>query len=313
MQKPIAIVGPTAAGKSALAMEIARIDDSIELLSVDSMQVYRGMDIGTAKPTISEQQEVRHHLIDMVEPKDSFTFVEYQNEYKKLLIELKSREARPLLVGGTGLYLRAAIDDLTPPPQFPEVMAQLETEIDTELLHRRLVELDPAAAAKMDSKNRRRIARALEVTLGSGKPFSSFGPGLDKYEEAPYELIGIEIDRSLLDLRIVERYEMQMDMGFLDEVRRLSDGEMSVTASQALGYKELLAYLRKETSLEEALATAIQRTKRFARRQQRWFRRDPRIHWIEFSDIGSFLDQRRNRVNDLPSERIESGGYDASI
>tara|TARA_B110000008_G_C16957780_1_gene558891 strand:- start:1504 stop:2445 length:942 start_codon:yes stop_codon:yes gene_type:complete len=313
MQKPIAIVGPTAAGKSALAMELARIDDSIELLSVDSMQVYRGMDIGTAKPTISEQQEVRHHLIDMVEPKDSFTFVEYQNEYKKLLIELKSREAQPLLVGGTGLYLRAAIDDLTPPPQFPEVMAQLETEIDTELLHRRLVELDPAAAAKMDSKNRRRIARALEVTLGSGKPFSSFGPGLDKYEEAPYELIGIEIDRSLLDLRIVERYEMQMDMGFLDEVRRLSDGEMSVTASQALGYKELLAYLRKETSLEEALATAIQRTKRFARRQQRWFRRDPRIHWIEFSDIGSFLDQRRNRVNDLPSERIESGGYDASI
>ena len=313
MQKPIAIVGPTAAGKSALAMELARIDDSIELLSVDSMQVYRGMDIGTAKPTISEQQEVRHHLIDMVEPKDSFTFVEYQNEYKKLLIELKSREAQPLLVGGTGLYLRAAIDDLTPPPQFPEVMAQLETEIDTELLHRRLVELDPAAAAKMDSKNRRRIARALEVTLGSGKPFSSFGPGLDKYEEAPYELIGIEIDRSLLDLRIVERYEMQMDLGFLDEVRRLSDGEMSVTASQALGYKELLAYLRKETSLEEALATAIQRTKRFARRQQRWFRRDPRIHWIEFSDIGSFLDQRRNRVNDLPSERIESGGYDASI
>ena len=313
MQKPIAIVGPTAAGKSALAMELARIDDSIELLSVDSMQVYRGMDIGTAKPTISEQQEVRHHLIDMVEPKDSFTFVEYQNEYKKLLIELKSREAQPLLVGGTGLYLRAAIDDLTPPPQFPEVMAQLETEIDTELLHRRLVELDPAAAAKMDSKNRRRIARALEVTLGSGKPFSSFGPGLDKYEEAPYELIGIEIDRSLLDLRIVERYEMQMDMGFLDEVRRLSDGEMSVTASQALGYRELLAYLRKETSLEEALATAIQRTKRFARRQQRWFRRDPRIHWIEFSDIGSFLDQRRNRVNDLPSERIESGGYDASI
>ena len=313
MQKPIAIVGPTAAGKSALAMELARIDDSIELLSVDSMQVYRGMDIGTAKPTISEQQEVRHHLIDMVEPKDSFTFVEYQNEYKKLLIELKSREAQPLLVGGTGLYLRAAIDGLTPPPQFPEVMAQLETEIDTELLHRRLVELDPAAAAKMDSKNRRRIARALEVTLGSGKPFSSFGPGLDKYEEAPYELIGIEIDRSLLDLRIVERYEMQMDMGFLDEVRRLSDGEMSVTASQALGYKELLAYLRKETSLEEALATAIQRTKRFARRQQRWFRRDPRIHWIEFSDIGSFLDQRRNRVNDLPSERIESGGYDASI
>ena len=313
MERPIAIVGPTASGKSALAMELARIDHSVELLSVDSMQVYRGMDIGTAKPTISEQQEIRHHLIDMVQPIDSFTFVEYQNEYKKLLIELKSREAKPLLVGGTGLYLRAAIDGLTPPPQFPEVMTQIETEIDTELLHRRLVELDPVAAAKMDSKNRRRIARALEVTLGSGKPFSSFGPGLDKYKEAPYELIGIEIDRSLLDLRIVERYEMQMDMGFLDEVRRLSDGEMSATARQALGYKELLAYLRKETSLEEALAIAIQRTKRFARRQQRWFRRDPRIRWIDFSDVGSFLDERRNRVNDLTSERIESGGYDASI
>jgi tRNA dimethylallyltransferase len=294
-------------------MELSRIDHSIELLSVDSMQVYRGMDIGTAKPTISEQQEVRHHLIDMVQPGDSFTFVEYQKEYKKLLIELKSRQAKPLLVGGTGLYLRAAIDGLTPPPQFPEVMAQLETEIDTELLHRRLVELDPIAAAKMDSKNRRRIARALEVTLGSGKPFSSFGPGLDKYKEAPYELIGIEIDRSLLDLRIAERYEMQMDMGFLDEVQRLSDSEMSVTARQALGYKELLAYVRKETSLEEALTIAIQRTKRFARRQQRWFRRDPRIHWIDFSDVGSFLDQRRNQSNELSSERIESGGYDASI
>lgn len=306
-------MGPTASGKSALAMELSRIDHSIELLSVDSMQVYRGMDIGTAKPTISEQQEVRHHLIDMVQPGDSFTFVEYQKEYKKLLIELKSRQAKPLLVGGTGLYLRAAIDGLTPPPQFPEVMAQLETEIDTELLHRRLVELDPIAAAKMDSKNRRRIARALEVTLGSGKPFSSFGPGLDKYKEAPYELIGIEIDRSLLDLRIAERYEMQMDMGFLDEVQRLSDSEMSVTARQALGYKELLAYLRKETSLEEALTIAIQRTKRFARRQQRWFRRDPRIHWIDFSDVGSFLDQRRNQSNELSSERIESGGYDASI
>ena len=313
MERPIAIVGPTASGKSALAMELARIDHSIELLSVDSMQVYRGMDIGTAKPTISEQQEVRHHLIDMVQPGDSFTFVEYQKEYKKLLIELKSRQAKPLLVGGTGLYLRAAIDGLTPPPQFPEVMAQLETEIDTELLHRRLVELDPVAAAKMDSKNRRRIARALEVTLGSGKPFSSFGPGLDKYKEASYELIGIEIDRSLLDLRIVERYEMQMDMGFLNEVQRLSEGEMSVTARQALGYKELLAYLRKETSLEEALAIAIQRTKRFARRQQRWFRRDPRIQWIDFSDVGSFLDQHRNRGNDLSSERIESGGFDASI
>lgn len=313
MERPIAIVGPTASGKSALAMELSRIDHSIELLSVDSMQVYRGMDIGTAKPTISEQQEVRHHLIDMVQPGDSFTFVEYQKEYKKLLIELKSRQAKPLLVGGTGLYLRAAIDGLTPPPQFPEVMAQLETEIDTELLHRRLVELDPIAAAKMDSKNRRRIARALEVTLGSGKPFSSFGPGLDKYKEAPYELIGIEIDRSLLDLRIAERYEMQMDMGFLDEVQRLSDSEMSVTARQALGYKELLAYLRKETSLEEALTIAIQRTKRFARRQQRWFRRDPRIHWIDFSDVGSFLDQRRNQSNELSSERIESGGYDASI
>jgi tRNA dimethylallyltransferase len=306
-------VGPTASGKSALAMELSRIDHSIELLSVDSMQVYRGMDIGTAKPTISEQQEVRHHLIDMVQPGDSFTFVEYQKEYKKLLIELKARQAKPLLVGGTGLYLRAAIDGLTPPPQFPEVMAQLETEIDTELLHRRLVELDPIAAAKMDSKNRRRIARALEVTLGSGKPFSSFGPGLDKYKEAPYELIGIEIDRSLLDLRIAERYEMQMDMGFLDEVQRLSDSEMSVTARQALGYKELLAYVRKETSLEEALTIAIQRTKRFARRQQRWFRRDPRIHWIDFSDVGSFLDQRRNQSNELSSERIESGGYDASI
>lgn len=292
---PIVIVGPTASGKSALAAELARRLGG-EILTVDSMQVYRGMDIGTAKPTAAEQAELSHHLIDLIEPQESFTLVDFQAAFDTALADVRARGAAPVVAGGTGLYLRAAIDRLTPPSRYPEVMAQLETEADTVALHSRLAALDPLAASRMEPTNRRRVLRALEVTLGSGERFSSFGPGLDQYPDIPYRLVGIEIDRPTLDRRIAERYDHQLEVGFLDEVRALADRELSHTASQALGYKELLLYLADECSLDAALDLARQRTRRFARRQQRWFRRDPRIEWLEFAAAADLADQLMGRT-----------------
>jgi len=286
-ERPLVIVGPTASGKSALALHLARQWGHTRILSVDSMQVYRGMDIGTAKPTAEEQAEVPHRLIDLVRPDEDFTVVDYAEACRAAMTETLSAGDRPLLAGGTGLYLRAVVDGLTPPPRYPEVVAELEAEPDTVVLHRRLSDLDPLAASRMEPTNRRRVLRALEVTVGSGRPFSSFGPGLETYPDVPFVLVGIEIERDTLDRRIGERYRTQMELGFLDEVRHLLEAEtpMGRTASQALGYRELAAHLRDETTLEEALDEAIRRTRKFARRQQRWFRRDPRIHWIPFGRV----------------------------
>ncbi|MEC8922222.1 MAG: tRNA (adenosine(37)-N6)-dimethylallyltransferase MiaA [Actinomycetota bacterium] len=290
-ERPVVLLGPTASGKSACALEIARRVERVELLSADSMQVYRQMNIGTAKPSAQEQSEVRHHLIDLVEPDQPFSLVDYQTAYDAALLEIQERDAIPLLVGGTGLYLRAVIDRLTPPPRFNDIAAELEKNGDTESLHRRLRELDPTGAARMEATNRRRIIRALEVTLGTGKPFSSFGPGLDNYPEVPYRIIGIDISRQHLDQRISERYAQQMEAGFLEEVQALSEGDLSHTAAQALGYKELLCHVRGEISLDEALEVAVRRTKRFARRQQRWFRRDPRVEWVEHGEISTLINE----------------------
>ena len=266
-----------------------------EIVTVDSMQVYRGMDVGTAKPTLTEQARTTHHLIDLVDPADEFTLVDFQGAFDRALADIRGRGVEPVVAGGTGLYLRAAIDRLTPPPRFPDVVADLEHEPDTPALHRRLVDLDPVAASKMEPGNRRRVIRALEVTLGSGQLFSSFGPGLEQYPAVPYRLVGIEIDRDTLDLRIDERYEHQMASGFLDEVRRLAGRPMSRTAAQALGYKELMLHLDGQMELDDALELAKRRTRRFARRQQRWFRRDPRITWIPFGSA----DEMAHRVDSI--------------
>jgi tRNA dimethylallyltransferase len=288
--RPFVIVGPTASGKSAVAMELARRLGG-EVLTVDSMQVYRGMDIGTAKPTLAEQAETPHHLVDLIEPEAAFTLVDFQQEFDRALAEVRDRGAVPVIAGGTGLYLRAAIDRLTPPPQYPDVVAELEAEPDTVALHGRLATLDPLAASRMEPTNRRRVMRALSVTIGSGEPFSSYGPGLEEYAEVPYRMIGIEIDRPLLDQRIADRYQQQMADGFLDEVKALADRELSHTAVQALGYKELLLHLRGDADLEAALDLARQRTRKFARRQQRWFRRDPRIEWVGYAEADVLADR----------------------
>ena len=279
----LALVGCTASGKSSVALAVAAALGDLELVTVDSMQVYRGMDLGTAKPTPAEQRAVPHHLLDLVDPADEFTVSEFQAAARAAIADIEARGRRPLLVGGTGLYLRAVVDDLVIPGQFPAVRTELEAEPDTAALHRRLHVLDPPAASRMEPSNRRRVVRALEVTLGSGRPFSSFGPGLDAYPVTAYDLVGLERPVEVLNERVAARYRDQVAAGFVDEVRALAaaPGGLGRTASQALGYAELLAVVRGELDLDEALELATVRTRRFARRQRSWFRRDPRITWFD--------------------------------
>jgi tRNA dimethylallyltransferase len=278
----LVLLGPTASGKSALAMDVARQLDGIEIVVVDSMQVYRGMDVGTAKPTAAEQAEVPHHLLDLVDPGDDFTVTQFQDAFREALAGIEQRGGRALLVAGTGLHLRTVIDELTVPGQYPAVRAELEAEPDTEALHQRLAQLDPVAAGRMEPNNRRRVLRALEVTLGSGQPFSAAGPGLEEHPENRFDQVGLWLPRDLLSARIEQRYQRQLADGFLDEVRTLHESPvpLSRTANQALGYRELLAHLDGEVSFDDALALAVTRTRQLAVRQQRWFRRDPRIRWL---------------------------------
>jgi tRNA dimethylallyltransferase len=283
-----ALVGPTASGKSALALELARQVPGIELVSVDAMQVYRGMDIGTATPTPAERAAVRHHLLDLADPAQPFSVAEWRTAADEALAAIADRGGRALLVGGTGLYLRALVDDLDLPGRWPDVRAELEQEPDTVALHARLAGVDPVAAGRVEPTNRRRVVRALEVALGSGRSFSSFGPGLDAYPAVDVPQIGLRPPLDVLDRRIADRVAEMAAAGFVDEVRRLLDGPggLGPTASQALGYREVAAALRAGTSVDEALEETVRRTRSFARRQLRWFRRDPRIVWDEGEDGG---------------------------
>jgi tRNA dimethylallyltransferase len=285
---PLAVVGTTASGKSALAMAVARHRGDVELVSVDSMQVYRGMDIGTAKPTVAEQAEVRHHVIDLVDPWETFEVHSFQRAVADALADIADRGRRAVLVGGTGLYLQAVIDGFEIPGRYPDVAAELDQEDDVVALHGRLVELDPLAASRMEPTNRRRVVRALEVTLGSGRPFSSYGPGVGTRPESPIRQVGIRLPQPVVAERIEARYRQQVADGFLAEVERLADGPpLSRTAAQALGYRELLAHLAArslgapEPTFDDAIDEAIRRTRAFARRQRAWFRRDPRITWLD--------------------------------
>ena len=273
------LVGSTASGKSALALEIARRLGDVELVSADSMQVYRGMDVGTAKATPAEQAEVPHHLLDVAGPDEDYSVARFQADVGEVIAGIEARGRRALVVGGTGLYVQAVVDGLALPGEWPDLKAALEAQ-PPEDLYRRLSELDPVAASRVEPGNARRLVRALEVTLGSGSPFSSFGPGLGAYPPSPrFRLAGVWLPRPVLAARIEARYRQQLAAGFLDEVRALG-GRMSRTARQALGYRELLAHLAGDCTLEEAVAAAVSRTRQFARRQRAWFRRDPRITWL---------------------------------
>lgn len=288
MTRPrVAVLGPTASGKSAVAMAVATSDVGrrlgVELLSVDAMQVYRGMDIGTAKPSPEEMSRVPHHLIDLVDASESFTVAQFQTACAAAVDDIEARGGTAVFVGGTGLYLRAVVDDLDIPGQWPDLRARLERELVSEgpeSLHRRLVELDPAAASKMEPSNGRRIVRALEVCEGSGRAFSSFGPGVDTYPDSPVRQVAILWDRAVLAGRIERRVHDMIDRGLVTEVSALMERGLSRTALQALGYKEMVDHLEGRASLDEAVATTILRTRQFAVRQERWFRRDPRVRWV---------------------------------
>ncbi len=280
-ERPLTILGPTASGKSSLAMAVAAAVEGVELVSIDSMQVYRGMDLGTATPTPQERAVVRHHLLDLVEPTEMFAVGEFQQRAFAVIDDIRDRGGIPVLVGGTGLYLRSVVDELEIPDQYPAIREALEADGDTCVLHERLRSLDPIAASRMEPNNRRRVVRALEVTIGSGRPFSSYGPGMETYPPTSFVQVALRWPRDELYRRIALRYEQQMAGGFLAEVEALSDIGLSRTARQALGYRELLEHLEGDCNVEEAIANAVRRTCRFARRQQRWFRRDPRIRWID--------------------------------
>ena len=278
--REVAIVAPTASGKSDVAMAVAR-ETGAHIVAVDAMQVYRGMDIGTAKPTEADRAAVAHHCIDLVAPSERFTVAEFKVHAARARAEIAAAGAHALFVAGTGLYLTAVIDNLQLPGEWPEVRAQLQAESDVAVLFARLLELDPVAAARTDKSNRRRIERALEVCIGSGRPFSSFGPGTGAYPPSDVQQVGITWPRETLSRRIEQRVHAMMSAGLLAEVRGLAEaGELSREARQALGYKELLAHLDGGMSLDEAVADIVLHTRQFAVRQERWFRRDPRIRWV---------------------------------
>ncbi|MFM7069873.1 MAG: tRNA (adenosine(37)-N6)-dimethylallyltransferase MiaA [Actinomycetes bacterium] len=308
----LAIVGPTASGKTALAIELARrgirAGRQVELISVDSMAVYRGMAIGTAVPTAAELGDISLHCTGFVEPSLECSMVEFVAAARSAADDAAIRGAEVVFVGGTGLYVRALVDRLEAPGQYPDVAAALHAEPDTAVLYQRLLELDPVAAGRMESTNRRRIVRALEVTIGSGRPFSSFGPGLTEYPATNVLQIGLSVDRSDLSRRITARLQSQLERGFLDEVAALRSrpDRWSRTAAQALGYAELAAYLDGECTLDDAIERTVQRTRQLAVRQDRWFRRDPRIVWME-ADSGA-----QRLADEVESLWRSSGGPSAS-
>lgn len=286
-EHPVALIGTTASGKSAIARAVASADSRVEIVSVDSMCVYREMDLATAKPDAQERRAIRHHLIDLVDPDQEFTVARYQQLARHALADIHARGGLPLLVGGTGLYLRALVDEFEVPGRWPTIKAQLEAEADrpggVQALYGRLSELDPSAAARMTSSNRRRIVRALEVTQGSGRPFSSWGPGLTAYPPTAFRLVGLPFVAAEVDQRIQARFDRWVAEGLVEEVRCLAKrpGGLSRTARQALGYRELLAHVEHGEPLEDCMARAVRRTRSYARRQWAWFRRDPRIRWVQ--------------------------------
>jgi tRNA dimethylallyltransferase len=256
------------------------------------MQVYRGLDIGTAKPTAAERAAVPHHVVDVVDPTEDWSAVAHQAAARAAVADIAGRGKRALLVGGTGLYVQAVVDDLRFPQEDPDLRAELEAWTaepgGVAAAYDELKRRDPEAAAKIDPHNARRIVRALEVIRLSGRPFSSFGPGVDHFGPTafPVRLAGVWLPRDVVNARISTRFAAMRDAGLVEEARRLLDGPaLSRTAAQAIGYKEVIAALSDgEVTQDEAFEQAVRRTRSFARRQRMWFRRDPRIAWFGVLD-----------------------------
>jgi len=287
-QPVIAVVGPTAAGKSELSLRLA-MELGGEIVNADSMQLYRGMDIGTAKLAPRQRAGVRHHLLDVWDVTESASVAEYQRLARAAIADAHARGRVPILVGGSGLYLRAVIDDLDFPGTDPCLRARLEEELSglgAAALHGRLAAVDPAAAAAIMPGNGRRIVRALEVIELSGRPFSAALPRYESvYDSAQ---IGVAVPRAVLDVRIADRVRRMWDLGMVDEVRRLERLGLrrGRTASRALGYAQVLRFLDGDWTAAEAAEQTVRATRRFARRQESWFRRDPRIRWLAGGEPG---------------------------
>ncbi|MFM7254015.1 MAG: tRNA (adenosine(37)-N6)-dimethylallyltransferase MiaA [Ilumatobacteraceae bacterium] len=289
MSTPLVILGPTGSGKSDVAMAYAVRHPGTEIVVVDAMQVYRRMDIGTAKPTAADRAAVPHHCIDLVDPGDDFALADHTAAANAALAAIERRGGRALLVAGTGLYLRALTDPMELPGRWPDIRASLEQRAQQEgtaALHAELAERDPVAASRIEPGNERRIVRALEVILGSGRRFSSFGPGLDDYPPTRFAMIGIRWQRDALAARIEARARRMMDDGLVEEVAALlaDRAGLSRTASQALGYREVIDMLEGRATPAETVEAIALHTRQYAVRQERWFRRDPRITWAEVHD-----------------------------
>lgn len=280
-----AVIGPTAAGKSDLAVAIARRGGA-EIVNVDSMQVYRGMDIGTAKLSVAERGGVRHHLLDILDVTEPATVTEFQGWARAAIEDCRQRGVTPILAGGSALYVRAVVDRFEFPGTDEALRAHLERELAERgavAMHRRLARADPAAAELILPTNSRRIVRALEVVQLTGRPYGAALPGFD-YAYDDVRVVGLDVPRDVLDERIERRVDQMWAAGLVAEVRQLvahglADGR---TASRALGYAQVLDFLAGRCTEDEARAATVRGTRKFARRQDQWFRKDPRITWVPY-------------------------------
>ncbi len=282
----VAVVGATASGKSDLALDLAERLGG-EIVNTDAMQVYRGMDIGTAKLPIGERRGIPHHLLDLLDVTEPATVAQFQTWAREVIADCRSRGVVPVLVGGSALYTRAILDDFAFPATDPDLRARLEADLEAEgvaAMLERLREVDPASAERI-GVNGRRIVRALEVIGITGEPYVSALP-TPSYADPHTVQIGVDIDRPTLDERIAQRVEAMWAVGFVEEVRALDAAGLrdGVTASRAIGYGQVLAFLDGRLSEDEAREQTISGTRRFARRQDGWFRKDPRITWVRYDD-----------------------------
>lgn len=280
----VAVVGPTGSGKSDLGVALAQRLGG-EIINADSMQFYRGMDIGTAKLPVAERGGIPHHLLDIMDVTEEASVSAFQAQARALITEIQSRGRYPILVGGSGLYVRAALDVLEFPGTDPELRRRLEAELaehGIDALRGRLQEVDPVSADRLGDA--RRVVRALEVYELTGRPFSSFMP--DRTYFQPAVQIGLVVERSVLHQRLAQRVEQMVQAGLEDEVRRLDAAGLRTgkTAGRALGYAQFLKVLDGEWTAGQAAEDTMVATRQFARRQLTWFRADPRVTWLEFND-----------------------------
>ncbi|MBQ7097648.1 MAG: tRNA (adenosine(37)-N6)-dimethylallyltransferase MiaA [Clostridia bacterium] len=290
MEKIIAVVGPTASGKTALAIEIAK-EFNGEVVSCDSMQIYKHMDIGTAKPTIEEQQQVKHHMIDIVEPYENYSVAEFTKRARECIDDVVARGKVPIVAGGTGLYFDSIVENIVFPdipndPKFREEMIEMADLCGNQVVHDLLAQKDPQAAAKIHPNNLRRVIRALEICHVTGRTFTAVNA--DSKREPIYDtlIFGLDIDREFLYDRINNRVDQMLAEGLLEEVQGLRDMgiDRDTTAMQAIGYKEFLEFLDGRATYYEAVDKIKMESRRYAKRQLTWFRRNSGINWVEPKD-----------------------------